>query len=84
MFSCNNIPIVSKSLLSELAVYNAKPYFNICVASNQHINILESTILGIWMTGSFTDLTLPDNTSLEQLKVIGSLLQQIQLAITLK
>jgi hypothetical protein len=84
MFCCNNTPIISKSFLPELSVYNAKPYVNICVASNEQVNILESAILGTWLTGSFTDLVLTSNSSLEQLKVIGTLLHQVQLAVTLK
>jgi hypothetical protein len=84
LFCCKNTPIVSKSLLSELSVFNAKPYNMICVSSNQEMGILESTIPGTWLTGSFTDLVLPSNVSVEQLKVIGSLLHQVQLAVISK
>lgn len=41
-------------------------------------------MLGTWLTGSFTDLTLPKNLSLVQLSYIAKFVQQAQFMTTVK
>lgn len=75
MVGCNNVPIVCKSYLSELAIYNAKPYNSICLISGQETRLVQATIEGTWLSGSFTDFTLSKNISIDQLRLCARLFQ---------
>ena len=81
---CNNIPILSKSFLQEVCAYNAKPYNSLNFISGKETTTLENAIIGTWVTGSFTDISLASNFTNEQLVTIAKTIQQINLAVSLK
>jgi hypothetical protein len=40
LLCCNNTPILDKSFMEELSIYNAKPYVKACVPTSQNFNLL--------------------------------------------